>query len=83
MPLIDYQTRFTELKYGRDRFGEKAGDNSSKQPYIKSQIPEEYLGKTGGDDFLLRGGTLVPRVVGDDISRMTKLMFGKKITPMI
>lgn len=77
MPLIDYQTRFTELKYGRDRFGEKADDNSSKQPYIKSQIPEEYLGKTGGDDFLLRGGTLVPRVIGDDISRMTKLMLGK------
>ncbi len=77
MPLIDYQTRFTKLKYGRDRFGERAEDNSSKQPYIKDQIPDEYLGKTGGDDFLLRGGTLVPRVVGDDLSRLTKLMLGK------
>lgn len=51
MPLIDYQTSLTELKYGRDRFGERTGENSSRQPYIKSQIPDEYLGKTGGDDF--------------------------------
>ena len=77
MPLIDYQTRFTKLKYGRDRFGEREDDNSSRQPYIKSQIPDEYLGKTGGDDFLLRGGTLVPKVVGQDLSRMTKLLFGR------
>ena len=77
MPLIDYQTSLTELKYGRDRFGERTGENSSRQPYIKSQIPDEYLGKTGGDDFLLRGGTLVPRVIGHDLSRMTKLLFGR------
>ena len=77
MPLIDYQTSLTELKYGRDRFGERTGENSSRQPYIKSQIPDEYLGRTGGDDFLLRGGTLVPRVIGHDLSRMTKLLFGR------
>ena len=77
MPLIDYQTRFTSLKFGRDRFGEREDDNSSRQPYIKSSIPDEYLGKTGGDDFLLRGGTLVPRVIGNDLSRLTKLLLGR------
>tara|TARA_Y100001938_G_scaffold129645_1_gene184790 strand:+ start:592 stop:2478 length:1887 start_codon:yes stop_codon:yes gene_type:complete len=77
MPLIDYRTTFTKLKYGRDRFGETGDSNSSKQPYIKSSIPDEYLGTTGGPDFLLRGGTLVPKVVGQDVSRLTKLLFGR------
>ena len=77
MPLIDYRTSFTSLKYGRDRFGETGDSNSSKQPYIKSSIPDEYLGTTGGPDFLLRGGTLVPKVVGQDVSRLTKMLFGR------
>ena len=54
MPLIDYRTSFTSLKYGRDGFGETGASNSSKQPYIKSSIPAEYLGTTGGPDFLLQ-----------------------------
>jgi len=62
MGLLDLTTNLKSLKFGKDRIG--AG--SSNQPYIQREIPDSFsdMGRTGGPDFLLRGGTLVPARVG-------------------
>lgn len=64
---IDY-TKFRSLKYGGDRLN----GGSSNQPYIQTSIPENSPG-TGGSDFLLRGGTLLPVRVARDVSRLTQM----------
>lgn len=73
MPLIDLKTDLKSLRFGKDRVG---GGNSN-QPYIVAPIPEGFsgVGRTGGPDFLLRGGTLLPKVVIQDVSRLTKMFF--------
>jgi len=76
MGILDLKTNLKSLRYGKDRpFG-----GSSNQPYIQREIPEgeSEVGRTGGPDFLLRGGTLVPRRVGNDVSRMTQMLFDLK-----
>ena len=76
MGLIDLTTNLKSLKFGKDRIG--AG--SSNQPYIQRDIPDSFsdIGRTGGPDFLLRGGTLIPRRVANDVSRMTQMFFDFK-----
>jgi len=71
MGLLDLTTNLKSLKFGKDRIG--AG--SSNQPYIQREIPDSFsdMGRTGGPDFLLRGGTLVPARVGRDVSRITQM----------
>lgn len=76
MGLIDLKTNLKSLRYGKDRpFG-----GSSNQPYITRDIDvrDSEVGRTGGPDFLLRGGTLVPRRVANDVSRMTQMLFDFK-----
>ena len=76
MGLVDLKTNLKSLRYGKDRpFG-----GSSNQPYIKRDIDvkDSEVGRTGGPDFLLRGGTLIPRRVGNDVSRMTQMFFDLK-----
>lgn len=76
MGLVDLQTDLKSLRYGKDRpFG-----GSSNQPYIQRDIDvrDSEVGRTGGPDFLLRGGTLVPRRVANDVSRMTQMLFDLK-----
>jgi hypothetical protein len=69
--LISQNTNLKSLRYGKDRVG---GGNSN-QPYIKSPIPDNSssLDRTGGVDFLLRGGTLTPTRLLQDVSRLTKM----------
>jgi hypothetical protein len=69
--LISRNTDLKSLRYGKDRVG---GGNSN-QPYIKSPIPENrnQLDRSGGVDFLLRGGTLTPSRAAEDVSRLTKM----------
>ena len=76
MALINLQTNLKSLKYGRDRIG----GGSSNQPYITKPIPngEESLGRTGGPDFIIRGGTLAVTSTADDVSRLTKMFFDTK-----
>ena len=76
--LISRNTDLKSLRYGKDRVG---GGNSN-QPYIKSPIPENrnQLDRSGGIDFLLRGGTLTPSRAAKDVSRLTK-MFGDFKSP--
>ena len=71
MGLKNSYTDLKSLKFGKDRIG----GGSSNQPYIKSSIPNDItkLGKTGGPDFLVRGGTLLPSRIKDDGVRLTKM----------
>jgi hypothetical protein len=78
MPLIDKlsTTTLKSLRYGKDTIG----GGSSNQPYITKSIPDSFsdLGKTGGPDFIIRGGTLAITHTADDISRLTKMFFDTK-----
>ena len=76
MGLVDLRTDLKSIKFGKDTVG---GGNSN-QPYIVRDIPESFqdVGRTGGPDFLLRGGTLLPRRVINDTSRMVQMLFDFK-----
>ncbi len=76
MGLVDLTTNLRSLRYGKDR--PFAG--SSNQPYVTRDIDvkDSEVGRTGGPDFLLRGGTLIPRRVANDVSRMTQMFFDLK-----
>jgi hypothetical protein len=76
MGLVKMTTNLKSLRYGKDTLG---GGNSN-QPYIKSTIPDNIsdVGRTGGPDFLLRGGTLLPKIIANDVSRMTQMFFDFK-----
>jgi len=73
MPLVSMTTNLKSLRFGNDTVG---GGNSN-QPYIVTPIPEKFsdIGRTGGPDFLLRGGTLLPKVTVQDTSRLFKMFF--------
>jgi hypothetical protein len=76
MALISRNTDLKSLRYGKDR----VGGGASNQPYIKSSIPENrnQLDRSGGVDFLLRGGTLTPSRAAADVSRLTKMFLDFK-----
>ena len=76
MGLVDLTTNLKSLRYGKDTVG--GGD--SNQPYVKTKIPDSFskLGKTGGPDFLLRGGTLYPKIAANDASRLAQMFFDFK-----
>ena len=80
MGIVDLRTNLKSLRYGKDTVG---GGNSG-QPFVTRAIPDDLsdIGKTGGPDFLLRGGTLLPRIVLNDATRISKLFYpgrGRKI----
>ena len=77
MPLVNLQTNLKSLRYGNDRLG-AGSTNGSNQPYIKSSIPSGSGPGLGDVDFLLRGGSLLPRTVGRDVSRLTQMFFDLK-----
>lgn len=74
MPLVNLTTNLKSLRYGSDR----RGGGSSDQPYIKSPIPNGEGPGLGDTDFLLRGGSLTPGRIADDVSRLTKMFFDLK-----
>ena len=76
MPLVNLTTNLKSLRYGKDTLG---GGNSN-QPYVTRAIPNSLddVGRTGGPDFLLRGGTLLPRRIGNDVSRLAQMFFDFK-----
>ena len=73
MGLVDLRTNLKSLRYGKDTVG---GGNSA-QPFVTRKIPDDLsdVGRTGGPDFLLRGGTLLPRIVLNDATRISKLFY--------
>ena len=76
MSILSQRTNLKSLRYGKDRIG----GGSSNQPYIKSPIPQtnSQLDRSGGVDFLLRGGTLTPSRALQDVSRLTQMFFDLK-----
>jgi len=76
MGLVDLKTNLKSLRYGKDR----VGGGSSSQPYVKTDIPDNFsdVGKTGGPDVILRGGTLVPSRAARDVSRLAQMFFDFK-----
>ena len=76
MGLVDLRTNLKSLRYGKDTVG---GGNSS-QPFVTRAIPDDLsdVGRTGGPDFLLRGGSLLPRIVLNDASRVSQLFYPGK-----
>jgi len=73
MGIVDLRTNLKSLRYGKDTVG---GGNSG-QPFVTRAIPDDLsdVGRTGGPDFLLRGGTLLPRIVLNDATRISKLFY--------
>ena len=76
MGIVDLRTDLKSIKFGKD----VVGGGNSNQPYVVRDIPESFqdVGRTGGPDFLLRGGTLLPRRVINDTSRMVQMLFDFK-----
>ena len=82
MPLVTpqgelaFKTRFKTLPYGYDKPGKGANNGTLGQPFIikdHTKVTTEELGKTGGPDVLVRGGSLVPARSVEDASRLTQL----------
>ena len=73
MPLVNMTTNLKSLRFGKDTVG---GGNSA-QPFVVSKIPDDLsdVGRTGGPDFLLRGGTLLPKIILNDTKRISKLFY--------
>ena len=74
MPLVNLTTNLKSLRYGSDR----RDQGSSNQPYVTTPIPNGEGPGLGGVDFLLRGGSLLPASVVNDVSRLTQMMFDFK-----
>ena len=76
MGLVNLTTNLKSLRYGKDRIG----GGSSNQPYIKRDIPDSFsdVGRTGGPDVILRGGTLTPGRAARDVSRLAQMFFDFK-----
>ena len=79
-PLVEMTTNLKSLRFGKDTVG---GGNSA-QPFVVRDIPDDLsdVGRTGGPDFLLRGGSLLPRIAINDTVRISKLFYpgrGRKI----
>ena len=78
MGLINLKTNLKSLKFQKDQIG----GGYSGQPFVVTPIPENFsdIGKTGGFDFILRGGSLLPNRLINDGSRLSKLLLSGKST---
>ena len=74
MALVNLRTNLKDLRYGNDR----RDGGSSGQPYVTTSIPNGEGPGFGDYDFLLRGGSLLPEAVVNDVSRLTQMMFDLK-----
>ena len=78
MALIELKTNLKSLKFK----GDLPGGGTSNQPYIKKDIEKKVensqSGINGGNDFLLRGGTLSAVRSAEDVSRITQFFIDTK-----
>ena len=72
--IVNLKTDLKSLRYGNDR----RGGGSSGQPYITNSIPRGEGPGLGDYDFLVRGGSLLPGAVANDVSRLTQMLFDLK-----
>lgn len=82
MPLVTptgelaFKTKFKSLPFGYDKPGKGANNGTLGQPFVvkdHTKVSTEDLGKTGGPDFLVRGGLLAPIRSVEDASRLSQL----------
>ena len=82
MPLVTpqnelaFQTKFKSLPYGYDKPGKGANNGIFGQPFVvkdHTKVKTEDLGRSGGEDFLVRGGLLAPVRSVQDASRLFQL----------
>lgn len=82
MPLVtpqgelEFQTKFKDLPYGYDKPGKGANNGIFGQPFVvkdHTKVKTEELGRSGGEDFLVRGGLLAPVRSVQDASRLFQL----------
>lgn len=82
MPLVTpqgelaFQTKFKDLPYGYDKPGKGANNGIFGQPFVvkdHTKVKTEDLGRSGGEDFLVRGGLLAPVRSIQDASRLFQL----------
>jgi hypothetical protein len=79
MGLITSRTNLKSVGYGKD----SRGGGSSGLPYVINPIPEGSLNNvlkygTGGPDFLLKGGSLAPRIMFEELTRYSKFFASTK-----
>ncbi len=72
--IVNLKTDLKSLRYGNDR----RGGGSSGQPYITNSIPRGEGPGLGDYDFLVRGGSLLPGAVANDVSRLSQMLFDLK-----
>ena len=88
--LVNIRTDLSDYKapqYGYDRRGAGPRDtNASGQPYVLRGIPKRTFTQADFgsnfnkpfEDFLLRGGQLLPETISRDVSRLSKMFFDLK-----
>ena len=79
MGLIDLKTDLKSLKYGSDSSGGGTSNylqRWSKQDWVKNPIPKNPPQDVPGlgVDQIVRGGALLPKQLGKDITRMTRFL---------
>ena len=76
MPLINFQTDFTSLPWGRDR----RNSDDSRQPYVTKDIPQgdDNLPVRSGPDFIIRGGLKAVSNALNDVSRLAQMFVDTK-----
>ena len=94
MALVNLKTNLKSLKYGRDRVGGGDSGQPYIQTSSTDRLLDVNIGNlnlsvplpnlgilgrgTGGEDFLLRGGTQAPSRALKDVSRLSKMFFDTK-----
>jgi len=94
MALINRRTNLKSLRYGQDRPGGGDSGQPYIQSSVSGKLIDVNIGNlnvsipipnlgifgrgTGGEDFLLRGGTQTPSRALKDVSRLTKMFFDTK-----
>jgi hypothetical protein len=94
MALINRRTNLKSLRYGQDRPGGGDSGQPYIQSSVSGKLIDVNIGNlnvsipipnlgifgrgTGGEDFLLRGGTQAPSRALKDVSRLTKMFFDTK-----
>ena len=72
------------LNFGRAPQYDRPGGGISDQPYFKVDtkkafdLPMEDIGQTGGPDFYIRGGFLLPKSIEEDEIRLTNFFKSSK-----
>lgn len=81
MPLIDLKTDLKSLRFkSSDVPGDRPGGGWSREPFVTlrdnyiDRLSVEDLRRTGGEDWLVRGGSLLPGRILRDEERLAKYL---------